>query len=128
MRGGFTTVELLVTLFIASMMVVSGYQLYSAVSQRSDKVSNAAEASNLAYSKLRDNSAYQSVATSCTSSHKSGSASTSTAIADTTLPGSPRFVIYRCRPFSYNSVTRVTSVVFYDSPEKESVHAIYVAP
>lgn len=129
MRQGFTTVELLVTLFIASMMVVSGYQLYSAVTLRSARERAMSEASSIAYSRLRELSDYTStITTSCGTSHTAGSTSTTYLSSTSTLPGSPRVVVYRCRPFSDNPVLRVTAVVTYDSPVREVVHATYVTP
>lgn len=129
MRQGFTTVELLVTLFIASMMVVSGYQLYSAVTMRSARERAMSEASSIAYSRLRELSDYMSISTSCGTSHTSGTTNTVYLSSSSTLPGYPRVVTYRCRPFPDLPVLRVTAVVTYDSnPVREVVHAAYVTP
>ena len=125
-RDGFTTVELLVTLFIAAMMVISGYQLYSTVSQRGGRTRSMAEASNLAYSKLRENSNYTSVTNSCLTQETIGEITTT--ISGTTIPGPVSLVIRRCKPFTANNIVRVTAIVRYDSPVKEVAHAVYVAP
>ena len=125
-KGGFTTVELLVTLFIAAMMVMSGYQLYTAVNQRGGRTRAMAEASNLAYSHLRQNTTHVSVANSCTSAPNTGAVET--VLEGTTLPGEPKVTIYRCKPFSDNDITRVMAVVRYDSPVRKVAHAVYVAP
>ncbi len=125
-RGGFTTVELLVTLFIAVMMVVSGYQLYTAVNQRSGRVRTAAEASNLAYSRIRENSDYIAVTNDCVAQAETGASSS--VVTDTTLPGTVTVVIRRCKPFADSDITRVTALVRYDTPVKEVAHAVYVAP
>ncbi len=125
-RGGFTTVELLVTLFIAVMMVVSGYQLYTAVNQRSGRVRTAAEASNLAYSRIRENSDYIAVTNDCVAQAETGASSS--VVTDTTLPGTVTVIIRRCKPFADSDITRVTALVRYDTPVKEVAHAVYVAP
>ena len=125
-RGGFTTVELLVTLFIAVMMVVSGYQLYTAVNQRSGRVRTAAEASNLAYSRIRENSDYIAVTNDCVAQAETGASSS--VVTGTTLPGTVTVIIRRCKPFADSDITRVTALVRYDTPVKEVAHAVYVAP
>ena len=125
-RGGFTTVELLVTLFIAVMMVVSGYQLYTPVNQRSGRVRTAAEASNLAYSRIRENSDYIAVTNDCVAQAETGASSS--VVTDTTLPGTVTVIIRRCKPFTDSDITRVTALVRYDTPVKEVAHAVYVAP
>jgi Tfp pilus assembly protein PilE len=125
-KGGFTTVELLVTLFIAAMMVMSGYQLYTAVNQRSGRVRAAAEASNLAYSRLRQNSDYVAVTNNCVAQAETGASSST--VTGTTLPGDVTVIIRRCKPFADSDITRVTALVRYDTPVKEVAHAVYVAP
>ncbi len=125
-KSGFTTVELLVTLFIAAMMVMSGYQLYTAVNQRSGRVRAAAEASNLAYSRLRQNSDYVAVTNNCVAQAETGASSST--VTDTTLPGTVTVIIRRCKPFADSDITRVTALVRYDTPVKEVAHAVYVAP
>ena len=125
-KSGFTTVELLVTLFIAVMMVVSGYQLYTAVNQRSGRVRTAAEASNLAYSRIRENSDYIAVTNDCVAQAETGASSS--VVTGTTLPGTVTVIIRRCKPFADSDITRVTALVRYDTPVKEVAHAVYVAP
>ncbi|MDO4781125.1 MAG: prepilin-type N-terminal cleavage/methylation domain-containing protein [Candidatus Saccharibacteria bacterium] len=53
MSDGFSMVELLITLFIASMLVLAGYGVYDAVLRNSRDSRLLAEASNIAYSLLR---------------------------------------------------------------------------
>ena len=51
--GGFTTVELLVTLFIAAAFLMSGYQLYSMIIRDGGEARARAKASNVAYEYLQ---------------------------------------------------------------------------
>lgn len=50
---GFTTVELLVTLFIAVAFLMSGYQLYSMIIRDGGEARARAKASNVAYDYLK---------------------------------------------------------------------------
>jgi len=51
---GFSAVELLITLFIAAIFLLAGYQLYAYVYQRGTEASQASEASMIAYKYLRE--------------------------------------------------------------------------
>jgi prepilin-type N-terminal cleavage/methylation domain-containing protein len=52
-KSGFSAVELLVTLFIAAMFLVAGYQLYSLVIGDGGKTRSHAKASNVVYDYLK---------------------------------------------------------------------------
>lgn len=52
-QSGFSAVELLITLFIAAMFIVAGYQLYSFSFARSIEAGQDARASDLAYDLLQ---------------------------------------------------------------------------
>ena len=52
-QSGFSAVELLVTLFIAALFLVSGYQLYSLVIEDGGKTRSQAKANNLLYDYLK---------------------------------------------------------------------------
>lgn len=58
-QQGFTAVELLITLLVASMFLFSGYQLYSQVNRDGSDANQAARVSSLVSEKLR------SITTSC---------------------------------------------------------------
>lgn len=130
MKQGFTTVELLVTVFVAVMMVVSGYQLYNAITNRNGRMRALSEASGIAYNRLRDFSdhATADTATMCSASQTSGVSITT--YPASTLPGGATSIVYRCKVDSSLSVIRVTSIVRYgtETPKREVVHAIFVAP
>lgn len=52
-KSGFSAVELLVTLFIAALFLVAGYQLYSLVVSDGGKTRSQAKASNVVYDYLK---------------------------------------------------------------------------
>jgi len=56
-QSGFSAIELLITLFIASAFLATGYQLYSVVIKSGVTSRTRSIASNLAYSDLRQYSA-----------------------------------------------------------------------
>lgn len=53
LESGFTAIELLITMIIASMFLFSGYQLYSQVNRDGAEANQAARVSNLVSEKLQ---------------------------------------------------------------------------
>ena len=125
--GGFTTVELLVTLFVASLFVISGYQLYSVVNSRAANTRMMSEASNIGYEVLRkEGSVYNDSGIPACNTTVSTHPTQSVTRSDLRLP-SPSIRIRRCVPFSGVPIILVTVTVSYDSPLKEVVHATYIS-
>lgn len=128
--GGFTTVELLVTLFVASLFVLSGYQFYGAVSSRTVAARSMAEASNIGHEVLAKAGEYRTITVLCTAAASTHSTTninlSSLGITSTTLPDATARVL-RCKPSSSSPIIRVTAIVGYGSPVKEVAHAKYVA-
>lgn len=56
-QAGFSTVELLITLFVAAAFFIAGYQLYSLIIKDGGQTRAQAKASNVAYDYLRRYSA-----------------------------------------------------------------------
>lgn len=54
LSSGFSTVELLITLFVASVFLFSGYQLYSMIIKDGGETRAQARASNAAYEYLQE--------------------------------------------------------------------------
>ena len=52
-KSGFSAVELLVTLFIAALFLVAGYQLYSIIVKDGGKTRSQAKANNVTYDYLK---------------------------------------------------------------------------
>jgi len=63
--NGFTTVELLVTLFVAVAFLMSGYQLYSMIINDGGEVRARAKASNVAYKYLQQKQLQVLASTNC---------------------------------------------------------------
>lgn len=67
-NNGFTAVELLITLFVASIFLFTGYQLYAQVIRDGQEAANLSEMSNVTYERLLSEaaSASQLVSGACT--------------------------------------------------------------
>lgn len=126
-RNGFTAVELMVTLFVGSLFLISGYQLYGVVNMRSSNVREMSEASNIGYSVLRNQgSVLVGSPSSCTATPAFGPVSPLPATTLTNL----EVALYQCRPFSdLSNVVQVTVRVRYgnSTPKKEVIHATYIS-
>lgn len=118
-RGGFTAVEVLITLFIIGFILASGYQAYALVTNDAGNTRNHAEASNIAYENLRRIQGV--VGNPCT---------TSTSSVDfppwSTLP-EPRSIeaAIACPYGTADPVSLVTVTVSYGSTNEKVVHAVY---
>lgn len=115
-ESGFSAAELLITLFIASVFLMSGYQLYSYVTRDSAESAQAARASNIAYQHLSStaiNGTY--IKKPCSAS---GQPSTVTLGASSKLSGGSVSTVISC-PYSsapLNNITLVTTTVTYKNP------------
>ena len=121
---GFSAVELLITLFIGSIFLLAGYQLYSFVLRNGTEASQKAEASRIAYKYMRST---QDTATTGTCS--AGNPVNNQAITGTSLNQATVTVSVSC-PFSSSPIqglSLVKATVQYKGPsETETVsHAEY---
>ena len=130
-KDGLTTVELMVTLFVAALFILSGYQLYNAVNLRAGNSREMSEASNIAYRILREQAIYDSSFTKDTSSTcpSSSTLSPTPTLPANTLPN-PVVSVYRCYISTDSDLQRVTVQIEYgnDTPKRKVVHATYVSP
>ena len=113
-KDGLTTVELMVTLFVAALFILSGYQLYNAVNLRAGNSREMSEASNIAYRILReqaiyDNSFIKSASTICPIS---STLSPTPTLPLNTLPN-PVVSVYRCYVDTNSDLQRVTVQLEY---------------
>ena len=124
-QSGLTTVELIVTLFVAALFIVSGYQLYNAINLRSANVRESSEASNIAYQILRSEGSRYVVTTNTCSNPSIQSVTPS----PSTLPD-PSGRILRCKPDSTSNLILVTVEIDYGSytPKRKVSHATLIAP
>lgn len=119
-QSGFSAVELLISLFIAVAFIAAGYQLYAVVIKDGADARYRAEASNIAYAKLR---LYAAQATNpCTEVTPSP---TPELPADT-LPNGDITADITCPYGIGNPTSKVVVAVQYGSPQHKVVHALYV--
>lgn len=120
-QQGFTIVELMVTLVVGALLVMSGYQLYTVVAGRIGEARRMSEASNIGYGILRkEGSVYMDITEDCDHPR------VNTVAVASSLPNVSA-KLSRCRPSPSISMIRVTSIVSYDNPQKEVVHATYIS-
>lgn len=120
---GFTTVELVVTLFVLSIFLFGGYQLYQAVILRGNQARRASEASNIAYEVLRSEGKYVTTTQLCSSA----SHFTQNITRTTNLPKPVNIVLSRCRVSGDSQLIRVSVKLTYGNPQEEVVHALLLA-
>lgn len=114
---GFTTAELLITIFVGVAFILTAYQLYGIIAGNSSNTQQQAIASNLAYADLQV--AAGQVGVTCATSSSSPSIPSGTALPR----GSSATVAITC-PFGTSSaVSEVTATVTYGSNKVS--HGIY---
>ena len=121
---GFTAVELIITLILGLMMLITAYQLYTFVMNDSSATRLRASASNLAYEFMREGSA--AATNPCTASSSSPLIPTG--------PGGPQLpsdatasVQITCPPSNLpNSMSYITSTITYGG--NTVTHATYLSP
>lgn len=119
-QQGFSTVELLISLFIAAAFIGTGFQLFSVITKDSNEARLRSKASNIAYENLRRYSG--TVGTQCSPTPPSA---TPTPPSD--LPNSSIQVTFSCPYGNSSKVTRVSVAVQYGQPQqivRESLDAI----
>lgn len=123
--GGFTVVELMITLIIAGIFIMSGYQLYGAVLARNTEARRTSEAASIGYSILRERGLYKTVSEVC----GSGVVKTEHVTPPTTptLPDPVRARVEYCKVPNSVAVIRVAVIITYGTPAQEVVHATYIS-
>ena len=120
-QSGFSAVELLITLFIAFLFVMMGYQLYSVAIRNSADARNQATASNIAYKYLRQYST-QAVNGACPTPLTSPPTNTSISAE---MSNAFLTVTASCPQVSIPKLKLVTVTVTYGNPQQGVSHAIY---
>ena len=118
-KTGFSAVELLVTLFVASLFLVSGYQLYTLIIRDGGETKAQAKADNVAYEYLKK---YESAATNpCTTSTPLNSQSITVAnLSNVTIT-----VAVTCPYTSNTSISKVNVTINYNGSNTQQ-EASYV--
>ncbi len=119
---GFTAVELLITLFIASIFLMTGYQLYTVIMSDGASAKFQAKSANIAYEYLTN--AQAAVAASCTPA-----ASAPALPVNSDVPGLEIAVNTTCPYGNGNQVSRIEVIVKYGSatPKLEVRSVVYAA-
>lgn len=122
-KPGFTAVEVLIAMFIGSLLLMGGYQAYTLVIDNTRESRERALISSFAYDAMRR---YEVSRTAAPCAPQSGT------ITDDTVPVSPKVQIHSkqyiisCPYGSTNTdISKVTVRIVYGSPQKEVIHAIY---
>ncbi|MES2876491.1 MAG: prepilin-type N-terminal cleavage/methylation domain-containing protein [Patescibacteria group bacterium] len=133
-QAGFTAVELLITLIIASMFLFAGYQLYTQVTRDGADANKTAIVSNVAYKKLRKEASDVTTAapSGCiASAAPTGTERTSTSSENVTGIGTVTYTVtVKCAPSSAGvlDVFRINVKASYKDAgiDKELEHATFV--
>src|SRR5690606_30580614 len=110
---GFSTVELLIALFVAAAFIATSFQLFSIVMQDGNQARLRAKAGSIA------NTVLQSRINSTNSPCSPTPSSATVPISSSDLPQASAAVTYSCPYGSSSKTTRVRVVVSYDSPAKQ---------
>lgn len=110
-QSGFTAVELLITLFVAAVFLIAGYQLFSVILQQGGEARNEAKVSSVAYSYLRQ---YEAKATNpCSAQTESNLPLTIEGVVDARLSSS-----IGCVAGTSSRLSRITITITYNNPQK----------
>lgn len=124
-QGGFSAVELMVSLFIAVAFITTGYQLYSVVVNDGAATRQRAQASNAAYSYLRALSGTPTG--NCSTGYTFSPTPTLTAAERGQIAENATLSVTTSCPYgTSNNIWRITAKVTYGTPSQEVSHAIFV--
>lgn len=113
-NAGFTAVELLITLFIAGMFIVAGYQLFNIVIRDGAEARAESRASNIAYNYMRKHStAATNPCTAQTPASNVTVAEDTDGLTDVTIT-----ITISCPQTDAPTVSKVESLIAYNNPQK----------
>jgi Tfp pilus assembly protein PilE len=120
-QSGFTTVELLITLFIAAAFLISGYQLYMLIIKGGGETRMQARASNVAYDYLQR---YKSATTNpCTEQMPLANQSVTVSnLSNTTIT-----VSITCPYGTVSAVSKITVNLNYGDPQRLVTNATFIS-
>jgi prepilin-type N-terminal cleavage/methylation domain-containing protein len=119
-KSGFSTVELLVTLIIAAIFLVAGYQLHTITIKDSGETRAKVNASNVAYDYLQR---YKSTVTNPCAAQTPLSDQPITVL---NLSHVTITVAITCPYSSANSISKITTTVKYNVPQRVITNATYI--
>lgn len=123
-ESGFTVVELLISIVVGLLFIISANQLYGAVIEDTGNARERATASNLAYLNLKSYTSFASKPcveyTPSPQPSIPGDSGLSSASAEVTIT-----CPYSSQPSAQN-VSKINSIIRYGNPQKVVTHATYV--
>lgn len=119
-QKGFTAVELLITLFVASFFLIAGYQLFGVIINDSGDARAKAKASNVAYDYLRR------YANSATSPCVAATPLSNSSITVESLQNVTVTVTITCPQVDAPSLSKVTTSLTYGSPAQTIIYSTFV--
>lgn len=121
-RQGFTSVELLITLFIAAAFLMSGYQLYGLIIKDGGETRTQAKASNVIYDYLQRYKA--TVADTCTpQTPLTNQSIVVDGLADATIT-----ISITCPYVGVTSVSKIIATIQYGHPQQTISNSTYGSP
>lgn len=121
--SGFSAVELMVALFVGTLLMLGGYQLSGMALNRAKDSREMAEASTIGRYIMNSQPKLNSgAAVSCSNPN-----TTSVDPPENKLTGNASVTVEKCHPTSFLSISKIKVTVKYGPPESEEevVHAIY---
>ncbi len=118
-QQGFSAVELLITLFVASLFIIMAYQLYGVAIQSNGEANELVRANNIGYEKIRNLQLYGPGAPTCPPSTPTTTESVDSNKATMTTTIS-------CPSSTITNLRLIVVTVKYNASQQEASHAIYV--
>ena len=127
-QHGFSTVELLVTLFVATAFLLTGYQLYSMIISDSGETKAQAKANNYAYTLLQQYKATEKATLASANCAQSLNNAVSPAPTIAGLSNVSATVDITCPNSDVTTVAKVQITLKYGNttPRQEVIQATYV--
>ena len=121
-QSGFTAVELLITLFVAAIFLVAGYQLFNVVIKDGGEARAESRASNIAYTYMRKHS--NAATNPCTPQ----APVSNTAVTENTdgLADAKVSIVISCPQSDAPTVSKVEAIVTYNNPQQTMRFSTFV--
>lgn len=121
-QNGFTAVEVLITLFVAAIFLIAGYQLFNVVIRDGGDARAESRAGNIAYTYMRK---YSNAATNpCTPQ----TPVSNTAVTENTdgLTNAKVSIVITCPQSDAPTVSKVEAIITYNDPQKTTRFSTFV--
>lgn len=130
-QAGFTIVELVVTLFVATLLIIAGYNLYGIVTKNAAEARRMSEASSIAYDILRTRAASTSTLNCPANDMAEQTTDSSDRQKAAKLPDG-QLKVYCGIPHDYmqrlgGGLVLLKVQIAYEGSKRKVEHAIYVA-